>query len=553
MWRQRVQSYMLPNNLRQAKLKIEGYTDQLSVEPGDEIGFHVSTNARTYSMTIARVGIAREVVWSRDGLPGKQSPVPEDAFSHGCHWPVALSLTVPADWKSGYYQVVLEGSYENDESARGEMFFVVRTADLGRRARILLVLTTNTYNAYNTWGGASFYHGPGGPGRRLSFDRPFEGFKGAEGLYKFSIPADFENVVESLSNGLLSEGLAVEAAKHGISLSPKGSVTVEQPGRTWRIIDVFGIGGCYRVELEEEQVSFYNRSVGWLSGWHTWERNFVSWAEKNGYEMDYAASSDLEFRSGILEHYPLVLSVGHDEYWSSPMRDHLEGFIAAGGNVAFLSGNVAYWQVRSEDRGRALVCWKDEYPQDPVYNSGPRALLSTMWCHRLIGRPENQLTGVSFAYGGYHRFFDQFHDAAHAYTVHRPDHWLFEGTGLKQGDLLGAADGIVNYECDGCAFETVDGVPVPTHEDGTPSTFEILGSAPAGLTTADRSLPNVAEALYGQPEQHHPQPGLAVLGSYRSGGTVVTSGCTDWVKGLTGRDPVVERITVNILDRLSSS
>ena len=46
--------------------------------------------------------------------------------------------------------------------------------------------------------------------------------------------------------------------------------------------------------------------------------------------------------------------------------------------------------------------------------------------------------------------------------------------------------------------------------------------------------------------------GHAVLGSYTSagGGTVVTSGCTDWAHGLAGRDPQVERITANVLDRL---
>ena len=46
--------------------------------------------------------------------------------------------------------------------------------------------------------------------------------------------------------------------------------------------------------------------------------------------------------------------------------------------------------------------------------------------------------------------------------------------------------------------------------------------------------------------------GHAVLGSYTSpaGGTVVTSGSTDWAHGLAGRDPQIERITANVLDRL---
>ena len=91
------------------------------------------------------------------------------------------------------------------------------------------------------------------------------------------------------------------------------------------------------------------------SGWQRWEKPFVQWAERSGYKLDVAVNSDLEFHPEILKHYRLVLSVGHDEYWSSKMRDHLEAFIVGGGNVAFFSGNTAFWQVRSEDNGRTLV------------------------------------------------------------------------------------------------------------------------------------------------------------------------------------------------------
>ena len=33
-------------------------------------------------------------------------------------------------------------------------------------------------------------------------------------------------------------------------------------------------------------------------------------------------------------------------------------------------------------------------------------------------------------------------------------------------------------------------------------------------------------------------------------GTVVSTGCTDWAWGLTGSDPIVERITRNLFERL---
>jgi hypothetical protein len=349
---------------------------------------------------------------------------------------------------------------------------VVRSRHPGRDTRILLQLCTNTYNAYNRWGGSSLYGGPKGVVRRVSFERPYIGF----------VPGD----------------------------------------------------------------DFTSR----YSGWRNWEQPFVVWAEAAGYALDFAVNSDLEFRPEILQGYRLVLSVGHDEYWSAPMRDHLEAFIGAGGNVAFFSGNTCFWQVRSEDHGRALVSWKMDFDKDPIYQSDDQRLLSGMWSNHLVKRPENQLTGVSFSYGGYHHFFETGGDGC--YTIHRPDHWVFAGTGLRRGDRLGAKDRIVGYECDGCQFTLEDGVPVPTHRDGTPPTFQILGTAPAGLSTKDSSLIWVSEALYGKGTSRRiDQPGVAVLGVYTRGGTVLTTGCTEWVRGLQGHDPAVERITRNVLDRLA--
>ena len=455
---------------------IAGYTDQASYRAGDRIPFCVSTTAPRFAMEIARVGARREVVWTGRGLAGVRHPVPEDASTHGCRWPVATTLQVPAQWRSGYYRALLRGEGPDGRVPTGELFFVVRASQPGRDARILLQLATNTYNAYNTWGGRSLYGGTRGHATRVSFQRPYAGF----------LPDD-------------------------------------------------------------EFTSRY-------SGWRKWEQPFVAWAESSGYPLDFAVNADLEFHPELLRSYQLVLSVGHDEYWSAPMRDHLEAFIAAGGNAAFFSGNTAFWQVRSEDAGRALVCWKSDYQHDPVYAGGDHRFLTGIWSHRLIGRPENQLTGVSFCYGGYHRFFDQFPDGLGAYTVHRGDHWILAGTGLKRGDPLGIKDRIVGYECDGCQMTWSGGLPFPTHRDGTPESFVILGTAPAGLSVRDGSLGWVNDGLFGAGSTRRiEQPGAAVLGCYTRGGTVVTTGCTEWVNGLRGRDPHVERITRNILDRLSSS
>ncbi len=443
-------------------LFVEGYAGRVSYAPGEELTLHVSSGVSNFEVEIARLGVKRETVWTAREVAGRELPVPENASSHGCQWPAAVTLKIPAEWRSGYYQVTLRVSdrggkftKRNRRTAEGSCYFVLRPAEPGKTAKVLLQLATNTYNAYNNWGGFSLYayHGQGGnQGHRVSFERP--------------------------------------------------------------------------------STSLFDR----------WEQAFVEWAEREGVALEYAANGDLESRSEMLAAYRLVLSVGHDEYWSKPMRDHLEKYIADGGNVAFFSGNTCCWQVRSEDGGKALTCWKQNFQQDPVYAArGSQATLSSLWSHHLVQRPENQLTGVGFLWGGYHKSHGQFMDGSGAFTVHRPEHWLYAGTGLKRDDSFGGKDTIVGYECDGCELVWKDGLPSPTHRDGTPETFVVLGTAPAKWAPDDCEWYERWE---------NGRSGHAVMGVYTRGGTVFTCGSTDWSHGLRGGDPAVMRITRNVLAKL---
>ncbi len=299
---------------------VEGYAGKVSYAPGEGLELHVSTSAKQFSIEVARVGATRQTVFQKNGIPGMESPIPENASSHGCQWPMAFHMPIPSDWKSGYYEVKLKiaddggkYAYRGKRTAESSCYFVLRASKPGASSPILMQLATNTYNAYNNWGGFSLY--------------AFNGRAGVQGN---------------------------------------------------------------RVSFHRPPQSQYSR----------WEQAFCSWAESQGYVLEYAANSDLEFHPEILAGYQLVLSVGHDEYWSAPMRDHLEAFIASGKNVAFFSGNTCCWQVRSEDQGNALVSWKQRYVMDPIYPSKDHRLLSTLWSHHLVARPENQLTGVGFLFGG---------------------------------------------------------------------------------------------------------------------------------------------------------
>jgi hypothetical protein len=210
------------------------------------------------------------------------------------------------------------------------------------------------------------------------------------------------------------------------------------------------------------------------------------------------------------------VSAGHDEYWSREMRDAAEAFVAGGGGLAFFSGNTVWWEV--------------EFDPDGVVYRRTRPWHET-------GRPENALTGVSFRNGG-ERDRDE-HPEPVGFRVQHADFWVYAGTGLRDGDLLGAAEHLVGYECDGAVFDRADlaaGRPVtPTGEDGTPAGFVVLGVGDCGA--AGWGLGN----------------GAATMGLWTRGGTVFTGATTDWARVLAGgREAAVEQITCNVLNRLGA-
>ena len=121
-------------------LYIDGYTDQLSYAPKEEIAFNVSTSAGQYALEIARIGATREVVFNESGIPGQAQPIPINASSHGCGWNPTFKLEVPENWKSGYYEAILRASdgggdtiYRNHRTAESSLFFIVSRSRTWRK------------------------------------------------------------------------------------------------------------------------------------------------------------------------------------------------------------------------------------------------------------------------------------------------------------------------------------------------------------------------------------------------------------------------------------
>ncbi len=504
-------------------LTVEGYPLRQSYVAGETVEMCCSSSVASFSAEVARVGAKRTVVWRRAGIAGHAREVPANASTDGCGWPVTFEVAVDPEWASGFYEVTLRADGVEGPEGTSHAFFVVRSVRPGRDTAIVVVLSTNTYNAYNKWGGQCLYTGA----TQVSFQRP--------------IDRGFITRPDAVYDGRMT------------SIEPGGDPEHRQ------LLDYLAV----------------NKYPTWCAsgGWHNWERRFVRWAECAGFALDFAINSDLEEHHGLLAGYRLMVSVGHDEYWSWPMRNAVDTFVERGGNHAIFSGNTSFWQVRLTDDAQTMVCHKRSAgATDPVVRTDQGHLLTSMWSDPRIGRPETSTIGLSFSRGGYARVGRGTPRSSGAFTVHRPEHWAFDGSDLCAGDALGLGSYIVGYEVDGCALSLDNGLPVPSHEDGAPDDLTVLATAPARLLSVTETCSEVPKALWANPDPPgdleyvaatlfgdaspgnvaRVAHGHAVVGCFsRGAGTVFNAGTTDWVYGLDC-DATIQLITRNVLQRLSA-
>ncbi len=147
---------------------VGGYTNQLSVDQGTDIDFHISTDQSTYNLTIWREGATRQLMKTVTGLSGVEHDC-TDGYDDGCGWPVSYTLSVPTSWPSGIYTVDIPTSYGTQY-----IIFWVRENNPGSTSSMLFLSSVNTYNAYNRYGGQSLYNDDqGNRSHKVSFNRPF--------------------------------------------------------------------------------------------------------------------------------------------------------------------------------------------------------------------------------------------------------------------------------------------------------------------------------------------------------------------------------------------
>ena len=506
-----------------AKGEIWCYTDRLSYAPGDTVTLMVSSTAPRYALEVARDGARAETVLVQDGLAARWQDTPDQCSVTGCGWQAAHAFRILPEWPSGAYRITLEAEGPQGP-IRSHHLFILRPAVGRRPGRILQVAATGSWTSYTTWGGSNHYQGITGPGRNqyatsVSLDRPW-----ARGF-----------VV-----------LPPEAPRVPLRFTLPPATSPRYPHMEW----AFATGHSKKYAS---------------SGWASYDSHFFRWAEGAGYAVDLCSQHELHFDPAILDGYDCIVCVGHDEYWTWEMRDAIDAYVGQGGRVARFAGNFM-WQTRLEENGRRQVCYKYRArAEDPLYGTDAQARTTTSWEAPEVGRPGAETFGLNATRGLYAGWGGCAPRGARGFPVYRPEHWAFAGTGLYYGDVLGADAQVFGYEVDGVDYIIRNGVPEPTGEGGAPEGMEVLALGLSSLIEENADIPAedqfltdadarfAAETLVGATDAtaiDRVKRGCGMIVNFRRGeGEVFHAGSCEWVAGLLRQDPMVARVTANVLDR----
>jgi hypothetical protein len=248
------------------------------------------------------------------------------------------------------------------------------------------------------------------------------------------------------------------------------------------------------------------------------ELPLIGLLEGAGLDATYWTDVDLHQQPDLLLRHRALLSLGHDEYWSTAMRRGATAARDLGVNLAFLGANAVFRHIRLQPSplgpDREEVNYKPASARsDPAWSTD-RMEVTTDWREPPLNQPESSLLGELYEC-----------NPAHADgVVVEPDSWLLSGTGLRQGSEL---PNLVGPEYD----RVTDGFP-------TPRGVELVLHSP--LRCRYRS--SYSDVTYY---------------TAASGAAVVDTGTSSWVCQIdsvcaTGRNSpttsaAVRRITLNLL------
>jgi hypothetical protein len=194
--------------------------------------------------------------------------------------------------------------------------------------------------------------------------------------------------------------------------------------------DTWYAGGSPPVLLDR---SFRDR--GTPMRWRRYDVGFLKWLTETRRAPEFLADDDLEtITSGdvLRSLYDLVVFPGHSEYMTEQAYAVVQRFRDLGGRLIFLSANNFFWKVVKQGQVMRRV---------------------RLW--RQLGRPEAALIGAQYKAND-----DGTRQGAYVVGPVAEAPWLWAGTGLADGSLLGDTIGGYGIEIDATARQSPPGTKV---------------------------------------------------------------------------------------------
>ncbi len=272
-------------------------------------------------------------------------------------WTTDFCWTVPPDLRSGVYAARLRSATDEDHVP-----FVVRRAAGARSADLLFLVPTASYLAYAN--------------EHMATDLDF-----AERVHDH-VPVLSRNEIHVAAHRELGNSLYDTHAD--------GSV-VFTSSRLRPILNM-------RPKMQSW--------LGGGTGSGLWQLNadthLLAWLEHEGVAFDCITDEDLD-REGAatLDEYRCIMTGTHPEYWSTRMRDGLDGFRATGGRIMYMGGNGLYWRIAYHPSGDGTIEVRrgDGGTMPGENHHAFTAEYGGLW--RRIGRPPNTSVGVGFVGQGF--------------------------------------------------------------------------------------------------------------------------------------------------------
>ncbi|SHE34459.1 hypothetical protein SAMN05444392_10189 [Seinonella peptonophila] len=135
---------------------IEGYSPKVSYFPEEVIELKVHSPYPKFSVDFISYGADEHIVQTVKNITGYRQNYPEYAYRNGVNWLTSLHFKIPKQWSTGLYAARL---YDNSGKDFYVSFNLKQKIDplLPKEKRIAILSSTNTWQAYNTWGGGSLY------------------------------------------------------------------------------------------------------------------------------------------------------------------------------------------------------------------------------------------------------------------------------------------------------------------------------------------------------------------------------------------------------------